>query len=559
MTVEPTAIVDETPASTQPPPAGPLPDAAPADRAPADAAPDDPGAKRRVRLNPTFDPQKIKPVPTLAAAPPAAARPATSEASPSLPAPEAEQADAPVTGRPIAAPRELEADASTSAAPDSVVAAIASSVPPPPAAPVSIPQGEDLDAQMEAEIAAALESGEVGAGATLAAVAAPSAEGDVTVPLTETTLAEGSKATGTIQSIHEDNVFLDFGLRMSGVVSLRQFSPRKPPVVGHKLEIVVSKVDEAEGLIVCSLPRGATRVSGDWDALAPGQVVDCMVTKTNKGGLEATVSTLRAFMPASQVELGYVADLEQFVGQKLRAKVTEVNPARRRLVLSRKALLQEERAAAEQEVFAELEAGQTRPGRVKTIKDYGAFVDLGGVDGFLHIGQMSWVRINHPSEVLSEGQEIEVKVLSVDKESKKISLSLRQLAPNPWSQAEQKYAKGTTVSGKVTRTEAFGAFVELEPGVEGLIHISELDHKRVKRVTEVLNAGDRAECQVLEVDPHRKRISLSVKALKEKPEAAPPPVEEAPAPTLRKRNENLKGGIGGTAKGGLFGNPRDFT
>ncbi|MFG0334786.1 MAG: 30S ribosomal protein S1, partial [Maioricimonas sp. JB049] len=261
-----------------------------------------------------------------------------------------------------------------------------------------------------------------------------------------------------------------------------------------------------------------------------------------------------------QVDLGYIADLAPFVGQKLQARVIEVSPERRRLVLSRRALLQEERAVAEQELLQTLAAGETRTGRVKTIKDYGAFVDLGGVDGFLHIGQISWNRINHPSEAIQEGQQVEVKVLSIDAESKKISLSMRQLEANPWTLAEDKYPKGSVVSGKVTRTEAFGAFVELEPGVEGLVHISELDHRRVKRVTEVLNVGQVAQVQVLEVDPGRKRISLSVKALLEKP-AMPTDEDQAPGggtPYERKRKGPLKGGVGGSGKGGLFGNPNDF-
>jgi small subunit ribosomal protein S1 len=200
-------------------------------------------------------------------------------------------------------------------------------------------------------------------------------------------------------------------------------------------------------------------------------------------------------------------------------------------------------------------------GRVKSIKDYGAFLDLGGIDGFLHIGQMSWVRIQHPSEILTQGQDVEVKVLSVDKEKKKIGLGMRQLSANPWTTAEAKYAKGSTVTGRVTRTEPFGAFVELEPGVEGLVHISELDHKRVRRVTEVLNVDQTATVQVLEVDPQKKRISLSLKALMAKPDE---PQEEAVAPAAgpvyeRKRKEPLRGGIGGTAPGGLFGDPRKFT
>ncbi|MFO1095537.1 MAG: S1 RNA-binding domain-containing protein [Planctomycetaceae bacterium] len=426
------------------------------------------GAKRRVRLNPTFDPQRVKPIPTLAGA----------ESAPAAPSP---------TAAPVAAPAPAaESDAEVS------YAAPADPEPPPlpKAPPVELPSRSDLDAEMEAEIAAALESGEIGVTSTSPEPVPVAAGEEPPAPApTLETATEGTKLTGTIQSIHEDNVFVDFGWRLSGVVSLRQFSPKKPPKVGDKLEVVVEKVDEEEGLIACRLPRGTSRISGDWHAISVGQIVDCLVTKTNKGGLDVTVGNLRGFMPASQADLSYVADLQTFVGQKLRAKVTEVNAPRRRLVVSRRQVLQEERAVAEQELMTHIAVGQTVPGRVKTIKEYGAFVDLGGVDGFLHIGQISWARIGHPNEVLTEGQEVEVRILSIEPEKKRISLGMRQLAANPWVHAEGKYAKGTTHTGKVTRTEQFGAFIELEPGVEGLCHISELDYKRVRAVTDVLSVG----------------------------------------------------------------------
>lgn len=520
-----------------------------AEAAPA-AADADAGAKRRVRLNPTFDPQRVKPIPTLA---PAGSTGGSVEAEPS----------APDMSRAAPAPEEID-DEGITLPPEA--AAPVMEAPQPSAPPVEMPSTADLDAEMQAEIEAALASGEIGMPLVEAApeLVAPAADGAAPeAPPAEPTsleqLAEGSKISGTIASIHEDNVFIDFGFRLNGLVSLRQFSPSKPPKVGDRLQVIVNKVDEEEGLISCRLPRGTSKVSGDWHALSAGAVVDCMINKTNKGGLEVSVGSLRGFMPASQVELGYVADLTPFVGQKVRAKVTEINPARRRLVVSRKALLQEERAVAEQELMVELQPGQTRPGRVKTIKDYGAFVDLGGIDGFLHIGQISWVRINHPSEVISEGQEIEVKILSIEPEKKKISLGMRQLSANPWQTVETKYPKGSTVTGTVTRTEPFGAFVELEPGVEGLVHISELDYKRVRSVTDVLKVGQTAQVQVLETDPQKKRISLSLKALMAKPEAAAAPEVPAAPAYERKRKSGLKGGIGGNTQGGLFGDPRSFS
>lgn len=503
--------------------------------APADSSAAEEGQRPRVRLNPVLDPAQLKARPSIDAG------------------------DVPEQSAEEVPPEQALFDAAKAQV-------TMSSLPPgPPAKAVEIPRDVTLDADTEAAIAAAIAGGGLDAQPVPVTTEKPKVEGEEdeeAPPASE--MAPGTKLTGTIQTVHGDNVFLDFGLRTTGVVSLRAFPPTKPPVVGDKVDVVIDRVDEKDGLALCNLPRGRSKVSGDWDALTVGQIVDCFVEKTNKGGLEVKVGSLRGFMPASQVEMGYVANLDSYIGQKFRVQITEVKPARRRLILSRRVLLGEEREEAEKEAMQNLAPGQTLPGRVKTIKDYGAFIDLGGVDGFLHIGQMSWVRINHPSEILKEGQQVEVQVLSVDKETKKISLGMRQLSANPWTLASDKYAKGTNVTGKVTRVEPFGAFIELEPGIEGLVHISELDHKRIKRVTEVLDVGQMIEVQCVEVDPGRKRISLSVKALKVKPEAPPKPQDEDLAPGKgeeyqRKTKGPLKGGNVGLNAGGLFGNPRDFT
>jgi small subunit ribosomal protein S1 len=253
--------------------------------------------------------------------------------------------------------------------------------------------------------------------------------------------------------------------------------------------------------------------------------------------------------------------LEPYVGQKLTVQVMEVNPRKRNLVVSRRACLEAERKEAADQLWQTLEVGQRRAGRVKTMKDYGAFIDIGGADGFLHIGEISWQRIRHPGDALREGQEVEVSIIGLDPEKKKISLGMRQLMQNPWVAAAEKYCMGSGVSGTVTRTTEFGAFIQLEPGIEGLVHISELDHKRVKRVTDVLQVGQTVEAQVLEADPVRRRISLSLKACKPAPEA---PKDEDFAPSKgqsyeRKRKSDLKGGTGAaTTGGGLFGDPRNY-
>jgi small subunit ribosomal protein S1 len=516
--------------------------------APADSAePAKPGeesapeARPRRRLNPTVNEDEAKPIPSYAPAP----------QTPAAAAPSQQTADSP-------ADTALEAAAHSAMQTQESAPAETSE-----RQPVELPpKVDDLGADLEAEIAAAMSAGDQGD----AAVEAQTATDETQPALSEETLEQGTKLVGTVQSIHGDNVFLDVKLRSPGVVQLRQFDAAKRPSVGQMMEVVVDRVDAEEGLIQCSLPKGIRRPAGDWDAVSVGQIVDCTVTKTNKGGLEVNISNLRGFLPVSQVDLKYVENLEPFVGQKLRVKIIEVKPQKRNLVVSRRAYLEIEREEAEKELWAKLEVGQDYTGTVKTIKPYGAFVDIGGVDGFLHIGDISWSRINHPSEVLQEGQQVDLKVISLDPEKKKIGLSLRQMAQNPWTDIENKYPIGSTVHGTVTRTTNFGAFVQLEPGVEGLIHISELEYRRVSRVTEVLKVGQEVDAQVLQVDPERQRIGLSLKALQAKPEPPAPPADEDLAPSanepesVRKRQGPLKGGIGGkSGQGGLFGNPNDFS
>lgn len=422
---------------------------------------------------------------------------------------------------------------------------------------VDVPAEENLDAALEAEINAAL--GGASATAGLPTVTAPAVK---ELPAEET-LEQGKRLKGKVALVHGENLFLDLGYRSQGLLPVKQFEGKEIPEVGSELDVVVQKVSPAEGLIHVSLPSGKQRVSGNWDEVQAGQVVDCLVTKSNKGGLEVTVSNLRGFLPAGQVDLRFVENLEPYVGQKLRVKIIEANKSKRNLIVSRKAILDEERREAKDKIMGTLEVGQTLDGVVKSVKDFGAFVDLGGVDGFLHIGQISWQHIKHPNEMLAEGQAVQVKIISISEDKKKIGLSLKQLSISPWEQAATKYFQGQTVAGTVSRLTDFGAFVQLEPGVEGMIHISELDHKRINRVADVVSVGQALETQVREVDPAKRRISLSLKALKAKPqsETAPAEAEEpaAPVPSPPRRKIPLKGGREGEGfRGGLFGNPSDF-
>ena len=434
--------------------------------------------------------------------------------------------------------------------PDGEVVQQVAGTPKDAAIPVEIPPEPELG-DIEAEIAAAMNT---------ETETAAKVEND---PLSNELPDTGSRKEGIVQSIHGDDVFVDLGCRLPGLLQLRQFEGQPAPEVGKKINVTVSKVDENEGLITVNLRGGRARPGGNWDEVEKDQIVSCMVSGSNKGGLEVKVGSLRGFLPAGQVDLQYVESLDSYIGQKLEVKITEVNPQKRNLVVSRRALLIEARKEMEAEFWEGLEADQEFEGKVKTLKDYGAFVDLGGADGFLHIGQISWTHIKHPSEVLSVGQEINVKILKIDAEKRKISLTMKGMMPNPWDSASNRYTPETVITGPVTKVTDFGAFIELEPGIEGLVHISELDYKRVRKVTDVVRVGQEVSAKVLEFDQNRKRVSLSIKQLKEDPRIAE---EAATEEELAKLNANriprekLKGGIGKPAagSGGLFGNPGDF-
>lgn len=518
----------------------------------------------------TTDPTQSEPQPTPAA--PEAAPVSVMESAPASETPAESVAADPIAvdaiaADPIAAAQEASLEEASSAASrirekmasgSERPAAAEANVPRTPqrASAVEIPAADDLDSSLEAEITAVMSSADLTTPIELSANAEEQpAEG-------AREIGPGAKVKGTVQAIHGGDIFLDAGLRHNVVLQATQFAEGKAPAVGDQLDVIVESVD-ADGLIKGRIPRARHRAGGNWDSLAIGQVVDCLVTAVNKGGLQVTVSNLRAFLPASQVELGFAGNLDGYINQKITVQITEVNAKKRNLVVSRRALLQAERAEGEGEFWGSVEVGQDFKGVVKTLKDYGAFVNIGPVDGFLHIGEISWSRINHPKDVLAEGQEVDVKILKLDADKKRISLGMKQLAQNPWSHASEQYAQGRTVSGKVTRITEFGAFVELEPGLEGMVHISELAWRRVGSVGEILKVGETKDFQVVEVDTKRKRVSLSLKALEKRPE--PPKSERAeepepsPAEPRKPRNTNLRGGTGSSSGRGMFGNPSDFT
>ncbi|MBI2826247.1 MAG: S1 RNA-binding domain-containing protein [Planctomycetia bacterium] len=365
-----------------------------------------------------------------------------------------------------------------------------------------------------------------------------------------------SRHQARVVSIHRDDVFVELGGRNQGVLSLRQFA--EPPAIGATVEVAVTRFDPEEGLYHVALPHAAV-VAANWADIAEGVMVEARVTGHNKGGLECEVNSIRAFIPASHIDVYRVEDFAQFVGQKFPCIVTEARPERGNLVLSRRAVIERDKAEAKEKLLAELAEGQIREGIVRSLQNFGAFVDLGGVDGLLHVSQLSWQRVKHPSDVLQLGQKIKVLVRKIDPQTHKISLALRDLTENPWTSVATKYPVTSTIRGTVSKIMEFGAFVQLEPGVEGLVHISELSHQRVWRVSDVLAEGDTVDAKVLSVDPEQQRIGLSMKALAARPapvkkaESEPDETEEAPPPPPTKRNTPLKGGLGSGSGGDRFG------
>ncbi len=379
----------------------------------------------------------------------------------------------------------------------------------------------------------------------------------------EAALEPDSRVRGRVLAVRRDQVFIDLGSREQGVVPLAQFAAA--PELGAFIDVQVQRLQAEEGLYELVIPGSAVSVE-NWSDLQPGAVVEARITGHNTGGLECEVNHIRGFIPVSHIALYRVEDLAQFVGQSWPCLVMEANAERRKLVLSRRAVLERERQNAKQKMLESLRPGDIREGVVRKLMDFGAFVELDpAVDGLIHISQLAWFRVSHPSEILSEGQRVEVRIEKVDPVTGKISLGYRELQQSPWSQAAEKYPPHTVVRGRVAKTMEFGAFVALEPGVEGLVHISELSHKRVWRTTDVVTEGQEVEVLVLSCDAEAQRISLSMKALLPAPkpkaaegeEGAPAAESEPAAASAKPRSSGpqkpLRGGLGRGSGGAAFG------
>lgn len=344
------------------------------------------------------------------------------------------------------------------------------------------------------------------------------------------TLHTGDVVKGTVIQVVNEEVSVNLGFKSDGIIARGEFSsdptviPSKTVQPGDEIEVFVVRVNDGDGNVMLSRKRieaqkGIEEIEAAYNDKA---VVTGTVTNVVKGGLIAVVNGVNVFIPSSQVSNRFIEDLSVFNGQELEFNIIEVDRVKRRFIGGRKALVEQEIAAKRAALFETIQAGSRVNGTVSRLTDFGAFVDLGGVDGLIHISEMSWGRISNPKEVLKEGQEVEVFVLDVDKEKGKISLSLKDADKNPWKLAAEKYAVGSIVEGKVVRMVPFGAFVELEPGVDGLVHISQIANKHVVKPEDELKVGEIINVKVLEVNPEQKKISLSKRQ-------ADAPVEEAPA------------------------------
>ncbi|MBI4227339.1 MAG: 30S ribosomal protein S1 [Candidatus Omnitrophica bacterium] len=333
-------------------------------------------------------------------------------------------------------------------------------------------------------------------------------------------LQEGQILKGRIIAITEKGIVVDVGYKSEGILALDEFPDPQALQVGDEVEVLLESVEDEEGLMVLSRKK-AERAQA-WERLMAtaneGDLTEGRVSRKVKGGLMVDLGGVEAFLPASQAFLRGFGNVDSLIGQTAQFIIIKINRPRRNVVVSRREALAKEKEAQKLKVFAELEVGQVRQGTVKNITDFGAFVNLGGVDGLLHITDLSWGRVGHPSEVVQVGQKISVQVLGFDRETMKISLGFKQLTPNPWDTAEQKYPVGSRIHGRVVSLMPYGAFVEAEKGLEGLVHISELSWtKRPSHPSEVLKVGDEIEVAVLSVDRANQKMALGLKQTEANP------------------------------------------
>jgi len=333
-----------------------------------------------------------------------------------------------------------------------------------------------------------------------------------------TTVEPGDLVTGIVTELEEKKANVDIGYKFPGIIPIRELSvlridhPNEVVQVGDQVRTKVLKVDEEAEVVILSkreadADEAWTNLRAQFDS---GETLEVVVRDVVKGGLVADLG-VRAFVPASLVDRHFVEDLEDFKGKTIRVKVIELDPETNKLVLSRKAVLDEEHENRMESVLHNLHEGEIVEGTVQRLTNFGAFVDVGGVDGLVHISELAWHHVKDPSEVVQAGDRVKVKVLRVDPEAGRISLSMKEAAPSPWEQYTEEFHEGDVVEGEVKRLVDFGAFVELRPGLEGLVHVSQISHQHVAHPQDVLTVGERVKVKILSFEPERKRVSLSIK------------------------------------------------
>lgn len=363
----------------------------------------------------------------------------------------------------------------------------------------------------------------------------------------------GDLVSGEVLTIDSDkNVVVGLGGGQEGVVPLNELAtsrvedPSEVVEIGDTIEVVVLRdvKDKEQGSLILS--KRSVDQQRIWNELQEkadnDENIEAKVTRVVKGGVTVDLG-VRGFVPASLLDTKFVSDLSEFEGNTYEFKIIEIDPNDHQLILSRKALLKDQEAAERQEALENLEEGSVVTGTVVRLTNFGAFVNLGGVDGLVHVSEIAHERINHPGDRLEKGQEIEVKVLGVDIERERVSLSIKDTLPGPWDNVEEEFEVGSTVNGTVKRITDFGVFVELKPGVEGLVHISELDHKHVETPHEVVSADEEVEVKILDIDADRERVSLSIKALKEAPKREERSENSNNKPSKRNNNKNSSANI----------------
>ncbi|MDR5658365.1 30S ribosomal protein S1 [Serpentinicella sp. ANB-PHB4] len=334
---------------------------------------------------------------------------------------------------------------------------------------------------------------------------------------------KGEVVTGTVLHVTNDDIAVNIGYKSDGIIPRNELSydgsvnPNEIVKPGDEIKVYVIKNDDGDGNVLLSKKR--VDIQKGWDDLEKikesESLVEAKATEAVRGGVVAIARNIRCFIPASQLSDRYVDNLNEYIGKTFTVKVIEIIRDKNRAILSRKAVIEEENRARKQEIYNSLEKGQVIKGTVRQITNFGAFIDIGGVDGLVHISEISWGRLKHPSDILTVGDEVTVEVIDFDRDKQKISLSIKNTTTAPWSNVEESYNVGSIVEGKVVRLADFGAFIELKPGLDGLLHISQISKEHIAKPSDKLEVGETVQVKVIEIDPEKQRMSLSITAIEE--------------------------------------------